>query len=251
MINYQIAAGFTLPQPNNLSRIVLTPEGKAMGGVPGWNTMIDPAYLVSGSPLNRASGQLALVDGEATVGSFSNGEPAFTYSGASYEIKPQNAISGSEWTLFSVLDLSLTSGSFNLIIPTITVDGVSQIGLRAAVIGSTGNLFVYPGSGNNDPRLSTEGGLFNNRLTLVMITFSITAGLAIWSDGNLIATAPTDKRPLTAGISSDQWSLFRRNQVDSGRVGMTGILNTDMSLPENAGYRRAIERFLMTKYGIS
>lgn len=80
---------------------------------------------------------------------------------------------------------------------------------------------------------------------VVIWTFSVEHGLSIWFNGVRRAVNPDDKRPLEFGLE-DLRTLLRAR----GDVGVHGLLNIDLNAPENAGHRKAIERYAMQKYGI-
>lgn len=64
-------------------QITRTQEGKEIGGIPDWECLIDPAYIVSGKARQRAKPQaVSSIPLPTTISKFSNGLPAFAPAAA-------------------------------------------------------------------------------------------------------------------------------------------------------------------------
>lgn len=259
MIKYMKVNGVTL-KGSELPQVVLTPEGRAMGAAPGWAVMVDPAYIslpvgFSGdTALNRSSGRMVTATKDATSPEIvqENGNPMILADKDNYlQIQGDVDINPEEWTVFSVLKIASVSRPRNFIVISDPGNSDSGISLSISYSSQIGDLIVYEFDHNTTSqprRLSVEAGLLDGSIKLVMVTFSVRDGLRAYVNGELMGYEPDDKRPLTHGYQAGEYRMFR---FFRGYYGMTGILNADLGKAENTGHRRAIEKFLMAKYGIS
>lgn len=260
MIRYQRISGVTLKDPTGLPGIEITPEGQAMGAVPGWSVFLDPSYSQDDPPFirNRAqpNGNDPLSLGEFEYGEI-NGNTAFLMTneaGGAVHEPQKGAIDPERWTVFFVCDDLVQTEPTQ--IPRIIApvdDGAGGIALNFGYNSTSTGIIVYeevqfaPG---NPTRLRYDPPtrlFLRESPSLIMATFSIERGINIFDGGELVESEPNDTRPLTVatGAGESRWLRFMR-----GKVGMCGLLNADLSAPENTGHRRSIERFLMDKYGI-
>jgi len=71
-------SGVSLPSNVNMPKVTRTPEGEAMGHVPGWAMLLDPDYINGGAPRNRARANevFEVGTGSLVVGAFANGAAA-------------------------------------------------------------------------------------------------------------------------------------------------------------------------------
>lgn len=263
MKRFQVVEGMYIP-PGNRPVIMRSDVDVAMGGVPGWNTLFDPAYVRPGGvgTVNRAKAMsIAPPAGGSShqtvgVGEFPNGEAAFEAQGdddtpsmvGTADINP---------TAFTVFWVARASGSMsasapqNVIANLASAATASDIGPYITYNAAATNLnwFEVNHSGQSVYRLRAVGiGISETDPELVMCTFSTEQGCRIWRNGVLIESEPDDKRPLTAGFRAGEYTMLRNSR---GQRGMVGILDIDLSAPEHGEHRLAIERFLMNKYGIS
>lgn len=258
MINYMKVSGVTL-KDSALPQVALTPEGQAMGAAPGWAVMIDPAYISlpvgnSGdTALNRASGRMisAIQDSTSPEIVQENGNPMlFTGEDNYLQTLGDVDINPEEWTVFSVIR-GLGTRPRNFIVISDPGDSDSGISLSISYSSNSGDLIVYEYDAHTrgmPHRLSFDAGLIDGSIKLVMVTFSVRDGLRAYVNGELMGHEPNDRRPLTHGYQAGE---YRMHRLFRGYYGMTGILNADLGKAENTGHRRAIEKFLMAKYGIS
>lgn len=257
MIKYMKVSGVTL-KDSELPQVTLTPEGRAMGAVPGWAFMIDPAYIplpVGGSgdtAFNRVSGRMIFVDtGNSPEIVQENGNPMILAEGDNFlQTLGDVDINPEEWTVFSVIR-GVDGRARNFIVLSEPGDSDSGVSLSISYSANSGDLIVYEyanDAGGIPQRLSAPAGLNDGSIKLVMVTFSVRDGLRAYVNGELVAYEPDDKRPLTHGYQAGEYRMHRRFR---GYYGMSGILNADLGKDENTGHRRAIEKFLMSKYGIS
>lgn len=255
MMRYQKLQGVNLDSSTTLPSINITPEGKAMGAVPGWQMLIDPDYMVSGAPRNRAlPNSITLTNMPIDLGSFPNGQASLhidTYANGTTAITPQDvAFNKDEWSVFAVVREDAEQTSHTTLFRSITdaPSGLLSVRIGISSMGSGRQFSVWEGTTTRRLVYPPEKP-FAGRTVLLMVTFSIRDGLSIFTNGEKVASNPDDKRPLDQGDGAGEWR-FRSTAVTAD-VGMMGVLSIDLSQPENTGHRRAIEKFLMTKYGIS
>lgn len=228
----------------------------AIGHIPGWAALLDPEYQEAAGVLNRATGGLFAPPtpwDQDNEGLFPNGHPAFRITtNGSQRLISDTAINPDAWTVFFVLNVTSegVTGARDLIAP----ENVSSpdIALRVA-IRTAGQVSIYPASAAS-PRLTAsptalpaDGSSF-----LLMCTGSTREGLRIYVNGEEVAAAPEDMAPLNDQLAAGQWNFYRSNSGTGDLLaGITGLLGIDLGWPEHAGYRRSVERFLMSRYGIS
>lgn len=256
MINYQVINGVSLDSATALPRISRTPEGIAMGAIPGWAVFVDPAYATSQGVRNRAQpSSVPEFSNDALLSSI-NESAAFEFTEeqfATLQAPISGDINPERWTAFFVTS-ELTENPFTsrqeIISPVLEESGV--VCLRIILTEAVGEaVSVYENSvrSTGQPiRISYDNAELSDAApSLLMCTFSVERGLSIWRNGEQVAVNSDDKRPLTFGTGGSDYEMFHYRR---GKQGMTGVLNIDLSAPENSGHRRAIEKFVMNKYGI-
>ncbi|WP_193090871.1 hypothetical protein [Halomonas colorata] len=254
MRRYQMLQGVQVPN-SNLPSIEITPEGRAMGAIPFWNTLLDPDYVSDNKIRNRAikaTLQNNEDPGTYTFSSFANGARAFNYpSGSENLLRSLSStdINPERWTVFVVQRPNSDAAQAREVLRSIDSAPADEFSPRMGINTANSRASIYKSSSDATLRLGyTPPVNYNNRTVLLMFTFSVERGLAIFEDGVLGAAAPNETQPFTFGY---QAGAVGWNRQMAGLVGMAGLLDADLSAPENAGYRRSIERFLMTKYGIN
>lgn len=255
MIKYQKIQGVELAEVSSLPKIEQTPEGLAMGGIPGWVAFVDPAYIVRspGQVRNRAiRNTMGSATSDVVNGSFANGALSFDHTADPFNLTlPVNGINNDAWSVFFVANVTSGIGVQYIFRSSPIISSGDGVGTSVGFGASGGHIIVYEPSeadDGNPQRLSYNGAFASvDRAQLFMVTFSTTHGLKIYVDGALVASDPDDKAPLTNGHEIDSLLMYRSTRGDHG---MGGLLNIDLSAPENTGHRRAIGRFLMAKYGI-
>ncbi|MGP9696231.1 hypothetical protein ACT3UG_01330 [Halomonas sp. AOP27-A1-34] len=256
MIQFQTINGLSLNTPTSLPRIQRTPEGIAMGAIPGWSVFIDPAYANSGSARNRAQpNRVPMFSGDIIFTTI-NGKPGFNLTN-DFPARLMGPIGGEinpeRWSVFFVTsEMSINTYESRQEIISPIEELSSGICLRITMTEFAGYAVSIYEHSNRSPgqpiRLSYENAALNSAApSLIMCTFSVENGLSIWRNGIKVAAAENDKRALTFATDRDDYEMFRFRR---GKQGMTGLLNIDLNAPENAGYRRAIEKYLMGKYSI-
>lgn len=259
MIKYQRISGVRLDDSVGLPTIVRTPEGRAMGSIPGWRLLLDPAYIDPEAALwarNRAApSSRANIYGSGAndfipIGEFpGSGQPAFVRNDdpvSLFRVFAPAAWNPYQWTMFAVTEPTGSVSAQRLAQNEVP----GEAGAIAPYITISSNLknftiFEQDTGDTNTPRLQTSVSF--DGPSLLMATFSTRDGLRQFKDGTQIAAEPSDTRPLTHGYGPNEWTVFRNA---NGYWGMTGMLGIDLGAPEHIGYRRAVERFLMTKYQI-
>lgn len=262
MIKYQRVHGVEINASSTLPRLQVTPEGLAMGGVPGWLALSHPEYTVddlrirniaqSGSFFNiRYSSEGGISFGEMPGGQLSI--RSMDEASVNYEVGVD--LNPDQWTAFAVVKPVVVDQAYPQAIfrPEEESRAGDEVGLQFGMSPSTRTVAIYdnPTSGSGSTRLEYTGVNLSQRdsPSLLMATFSLSRGLAIYDGGQVVAQNPNDTRPLELSVSGERNLQFMRNA--RGDFGISGILGVDLSEPVNNGHRRAIEKFLMTKYGIS
>jgi hypothetical protein len=259
MIRYQKLQGVNFDSSTALTSIDITPEGKAMGAVPGWQMLIDPDYMVSGAPRNRAlPNSVTSSSRSINTGTFPNGQTSMKIDAPTdgiTTIMPQDvAFNKTAWSVFVVIredaEMTMDTAFFR----SITSAPSGSLSLRlgtssTGVVGGDRSINVWEGTTTTRVAYVPEK-IFAGRTVLHMVTFSIRDGLSIFTNGKKVSSNPDDKRPLDQGDGAGEWRMFYSSNMVAD-VGMAGVLSIDLAQPENSGHRRAIERFLMEKYGIA
>lgn len=257
MIKFQRISGVNL-DAENLPVINITPEGEAMGAVPGWGVYVDPKTNPDGGQTVRNQ---AIRNGNATQDSGSrvvvlgdiNGTPAFDHTSESGQFNvdlPVNGINPEAWSVFFALSSGSGPNVQTIFAERPAVAAGDGIGLNVALNAAGTNVLVYEGTGTGTGQISrfdTTSVLSNGVPSLIMVTFSTSRGFALYKNGQLVNSDDSDKRPLT---NSQNANAVRHGFAARGLQGDMGILNIDLGAPENTGHRRSIEKFLMDKYGI-
>lgn len=257
MIRYEKLQGVKLPAAGGPS-IVVTPEGKAMGHIPGWKALIDPSYPVDTGTRNRALPSNILKGLDALTYGALGGNTAFTLPSrlrsngpiARFDMNP------TEWTWFCVLKNEMVSpaGPSYLLSPISSIVGGI---LPCIVLRTSGQLSVA----SELPQVSTVYRVSadtavpsGSPASLMMVTFSTTEGIKMFKNGSLVAENKSDKNALTDGYQSGNLQIMTAGSTSGAGnllLGLQGILDIDLGAAENSGYRRIVERFVMSKYGIA
>ena len=261
MIKYEQLENISL-NTSTLGKLTLTEEGKALGHIPGWKMLVDPAYRSNGTKglRNRALPGNFLVGTEDIVDkTFQNGAAGFSSTSVGYSNAPlaNFNINPTEWTYFGVLEASVVTNT-SFLARSIMGPGGDEVGLYIFITAS-GALaidskqpappYVY--------RLRSKDWVLGQSAgaKLLMITFSVEKGLKLYINGGLSAENTTDTQPLTASlVAAGAFRLFQQTPSDLENpivFGNQGFLDIDLSKTENIGYRKQIERFMKTKYGIA
>lgn len=248
--------GVRLENANGLPAIQRTPEGVAMGNIPGWAMLADPDYVSDAEQWvrNRArpNSKGPVNAGTLRLGEFDNGATAlnpiigdnFTYQ-STVEINPN------EWSAFVVVQPTASSGA--PMAPMRATQTTDELCLRLGIPASNLDEFIVYESTDPDlsnPRRASYTANFSDRTTpaLMMACFSVGRGITLYDNGLQVVRVEDDKRPLQAGLSGE--NNITCLDYYRGKMGLSGMLNIDLSKADNYGYRRSIERFVMNKYGI-
>lgn len=230
--------------------------GKAIGNIPDWNVLIDPGFIdpVTPSILNRARGNnFELVRRDSTtpptIDSDEYGNLILNASENWIQGVSEAFINPDRWTFFFVAKGTDSGSIRNFVISDPESENIP--GLRIAY-SAGGDIIVY------DQAIDTSGIPirllapydFTTRedFSLIVVSFSVEHGLKIMINGSIAAENPDDKQPLHPSVNDGDAYYFR---LFYGQMGVCGQLNIDLGAPENSGYRRMLERYLMNKYGIS
>lgn len=234
-----------------LKRIPSTPEGIAFGKVPGKVAYHDPDYADAslGWARERVDNTKSPFDGVITE--LANGQKVFGSADETQATRIDfNAeVDPNRWTSICVgfprerpasvtplmlMEYQNTVGEGNLAL-LLSIEQVNFNNYQLLEDTRTGGV-----------RISYNGGFgARTSLSILMTTFSVERGLKMYDGGELVASNDDDKRPLE--LTDGVYNLYRNGR---GQFGPSFLLNTDLSDPENAGFKRAIEKFLMDKYSI-
>lgn len=255
MQRFMVINGVRLDNATGLPSIDRTEEGAAIGNIPGWDggMLTDPDYVSTAEQWvrNRARpvSKGPVLGGTLRLGTFDNTATAFNpISGDNFQYRSTVDLNPNAWSAFAVIQPVASTGAPMDVIKatTSTTDLCLRLSIDAAALN---DFIVYESTGALTRRAEyTANFTTRTQPTLMMVTFSVEKGITIYDNGTQVVQAEGDKRPLVAGLTGDNnitnLNLFR------GRAGYSGILNVDLSKTENSGYRRAIEKFVMNKYGI-
>lgn len=230
-----------------------TPEGIALGGIPGWEVFAGPEYLRGGVPRNRARPKASMtgLGGAPVLATFSNGAAAFDNT-----VSPQRAfIPGvafpqSEWSAFAVLEPAITGSTDKAFFRSLT-DQTDAAGLsiRMGLNNSVSRITMWRGaaaSGNTFLEYAAPSGDFIGRRMLVLFCGS-ERGASIFVDGVEVAQTAAPAQ-ITAGYQAGAWKI---QAISGTRVGQYGVLSIDLGRPQHRAYRERITAFYKAKYGIS
>lgn len=247
MFHFLQIQGFSLPSTSPAPAVERTPEGRALGHIPGWRLLIDPDYIDNGRALERKGGALTANENDPQETTTLAGQTAFDLSEGAREIIPPQPFNPTEWSVFAVARPQ-TSGVYQRIVAprgpaTITVPTV-RFGYSSN--GQTFTATEYNGGETTISYAPTQP--YVGRTVLSILTFSTRDGIRYFENGQIAQHNDQYKKALEGGYLADEWVFFWGLR---GAAGMCGVLDIDLGWPEHAGYRRAIERFLMQKYGIA
>lgn len=238
-------AGVTIPGATNMPSIQRSESGLAFGGIEDWSILHDPASVSEGRINNLARrGQRAANVGAAPDLGTIAGQPALAFGGSARPYFGVVDINPTAWTVWAVV--GQTQALAGQIVAPNNAAAVGQHFLR-----------ITFNAGLTEVRVTTEGGAvrlayakaFLNTVSFLMFTFSVRDGLRIFDGGQLVAAAPNNVAPLTGQFGAGQWRWWEAYR--NGQAGVHGLLSVDLGQPERAAQRRAIERFIMPKYGIA
>lgn len=250
-----------------LEQVAITPEGQALGGIPGWQMLTDiertqvPETSNTGEKvsLNRVTGKMMLGQrnggAEPPLISVSGNDYADVTSGFLY-FDPEVKISPAEWTLYSVFVPTAGSVPYNFMWSGVGSSfDPNELSPCVAYSQASGSVFIREWGGDDsfsdvgDSRLTASNALTvdGNTPALVIASFSVERGLTLRVNG-VEYRNESDKRPLTAKTDSGDYRCYR-NFI--GYQGASGMLGTDISKPQNAQRLESLENFLKVKYSIT
>lgn len=256
MIKIEQLNGITIPNPGRT--LQRTEAGRAIGHIPGWKIFVDPAYPSGKFARNRAMAQSSLTCATAfPADAFANAAPAFSAPSLNRESPPLAAnlqVNPNAWSAFFSFNHALVGGAgptYFLQPATPTAD--TSLAAPFVLLRADGSF----GLANNDPSnspgylLAPAGSLFGGANHIVLVTFSTDLGLKVYIDGVLAASNTAYKTPFntpTKGLL-----MCHAGSRTSGKFlyGQCGVLDIDLSKPENTGYRAALTKHLKDKYAIA
>lgn len=257
MIRYTRVDGLNLSADSGLSSISVSEDGKRIGSIPGWNVLVTPSHTRNGEARNRPIANEYFpnrVPGNLLeIGEFPNGQPSF-FRRNNAGIVPSRAINKKAWTVFSVVRLlsPIASGATEILRGDGSLPN-SGFSPRLAFASGGQDFVLYDSASGTGTiaRISTESLL--DRTLLAMCTFSEIGGVNLYLDGQLGASNADARQPFESLDGPGEYWLLSgfNNSGREGQVGHTGILDIDLSRPESAGRRRALESYMFELYGIT
>lgn len=258
MIKYQKISGIKIDPKSTLKKIEATPEGKAMGAIPGWSLFLDPNYASETQNWVRNRALPSTVSrartGTVSVGEFPGGQKGLVATDeAPFNTICKTVINPNECSGFVVAKFE--EGATNALRVIRAEPSLHGWGVHFGA-NLAGTELRFWDSTDNSPGAAgvALGGELNPNLlerdspSLVMFTFSTSRGLALYDNGVEVARDAGLNQPFESGIGEADVVVYQNSR---GLLGIAGLINLDLSAPEHTGYRRSIEQFLMTKYGIS
>ncbi len=264
MIRYE-QTGLSVPN-SELGTLQVTPEGYALGAIPGWAMLVDPSYKAptGNGYRNRALPRNFLLAPQAYEDrQFDNGAPAFSSNGFNSASMASSdfALNPDEFSIFLVLKRRATNaGVVSYLVRPVT----------NPVEGETGLLIFATSSNAIALHDKIPAAPFNYRIplngamgplagasdsVLCMFTFSTELGTAGYINGRKVFSNPDDKTPLSPSMfEAGRLRFYHQTSTDvpTGPVtyGMHGALSVDLSRKQHEADRYRIEEFLKTKYAI-
>lgn len=254
MLKYTRMASVT----GDASMDIFTPSamGVAMGNVPGWAVLMDPAYTKGNTILNRCSGTDMLNTGTSptTPEIVDSGGNKFMHfpDGRQPNIRSIEPLDPRKLTVFGVVKLAVksTANRQTLITSMTATEPIPQ--LNVSFYGDGTRLLVSTRGNTNAnsealvPRVQYIPNVsYLGRLAYVMMTFSDINGLVLYENGVEVARNSDDRRPFVDSTDPDKYSFLRGV---CGDVGLVGVINNDLSLPAFTQHKAAVDNFILNKY---
>lgn len=239
--------GVSLPHATGRPVVSLTPADKAIAHIPGWQMLVDPDYIVSGKARNLAlpNNITGHYGSNFTTGTFANGERAFDLS-EDRRILPNIAFPTEAWTFFAVAKPSTSDIGQRYVSAVNESSSPSVIEPSLGLTAGAGGVRTWS-RGISDARASVSMSLADQEV-YIMWTGSTRDGLRIYINGVELDHNASATEPFNKNSGPGEWRCLYGVR---GLVGMMGLLSIDLGWTENTGYRRALDRFLMSKYGIA
>ena len=239
--------GVSLPNASGRPVISLTPADKAIAHIPGWQMFVDPDYIVGGKVRNLALPNEIMEHGGVgfTTSTFANGEKAFDLSD-DRRIQPNIAFPTEAWTFFAVAKPSASDIGQRYVSAVNESSSPPAIEPSLGLTAGGGGVRTWS-RGISDARASVTMSLAGEEV-YIMWTGSTRDGCRIYINGVELDHNAGATEPFNKNSGPGEWRCLYGVR---GLVGMMGLLSIDLGWAENVGYRRALDRFLMSKYGIA
>lgn len=252
MSQFLILDGEELPG-STAPAYTVSAAGQAFGHIPGRKLFLDPDYVYDGRAMDRVTGALTLnLDNPQTIDTFPNGAAGFrspSEGTTGRTIQPGCAFNPSAWSFAFVARLA-EHNDYHRVASAISsdVDAPSpRFGFNST--GGYFNFWDYPSNnGGSEILRYTPAVSFIDRTVLLMVTFSGRDGLRFFENGVQVAAEPEWVTPFSEAYGAGEWQILYRCR---GLFGDILLYDVDLGWAEHAPYRRAIERYEMTKFGIA
>lgn len=263
MTTFQTIHGLKLAGSNGQKSIVRTPEGRAFGSLPNravLNTYREEFIAENGLGVrNRAMPDTVAEDNYTghfyQFGTFPNGAEGFD-AGADPDTNPLSVsgtvdIDPERWSMFFVYYQENGGYSARQLMVSPVDEGTDDVVTPHIGVGSDLkfiNVYENNNLSSGQPTRASYSVPAEERTPIryVMVTFSVEHGVSLYYNGKLVDSDETDKRPLDTSYKAGEYQILRRTD---GILGTAGIYNMDLSAPENAGYRAAIDEYVKNHFG--
>lgn len=235
---------------------------RVFGDVPNLSILVAPEFADGMQALNLAKPfDTALEDYQRQIDftTFPNSAPAFDARFSTPDrirfIPLQGGVDPRRWTAFAVVMPIVPSAAAipKLFRPNLAFNDETALCLNVGWFSSGNTITIHETAATTEGQPLRLSFVPTTSLTaraapsLLMFTFSTERGLRIFDGGEEVAVDEADTRPLTAMINPGEITMFHNFH---GRAGISGLVNTDLSAPENTPHLDRVTDFLLAKYGI-
>src|SRR5690554_2665889 len=150
MIRFLKLHGVDVGESASLPQIPRTPEGRAMGAVPGWTILVDPDYvdLSAESIRNRAQAGDMLQktsSGSLALDQFPNGETSFDFDGHYNFLSTQVGFNPDAWSVFTVAHPAPDAPTLTTIFRSVPTTPTTEpdMGVRIGFSANGNNFIIW------------------------------------------------------------------------------------------------------------
>ncbi|WP_353172407.1 hypothetical protein [Acinetobacter rudis] len=229
-------------------------EGEFIGDIPGWVMLFDPKYInnqlnvrnrvkPNNFVLSKNKFNIKVVGDSALISSTEMFKSSF---------QPNLNFKGEEWSAFFVCSPLSISG----VVPHGVFRSIkrgengTQVGINISFLTNGQAIRIYK-NGSTNPGGSAGAiltaeippGKINN-LACYMVTFSTDLGFKVYCDNELIKES-NYKIAANFGINIGEWEIY---PDFAGDIGLTGLLNVDLSSNDNMQARQKIFSLVKERY---
>lgn len=253
MIRYTRVDGLSLGADSGLPAINISQDGQRIGSIPGWNTLLTPDSKQGNEPRNRVVGGqylTAAFSNPLSAGEFPNGALSFDRNNTNRFTGLTN-INKSAWTFFIVVhQRTIATAGIDFLQGILAESTPGLRSPRLALNNDATDFALYEEAGTTNAVARLELTSFVGRTALLMATYSDGNGVNLYENGAVGASNPSAESFEELDRSGQYYWLNGFTVDRAADVGHAGLLDIDMSRPENAGHRRVLENYMFELYGI-